>query len=111
MGDVFAAGADPSGRDARNMLIGPLGNDFAQIAKITAGTANKWYNNKDMTNTPNEIYRLLKSKVPAQNLWYTKAAINKLMFDHLQDTIAPGYREKLMKKQSRNRKAKFLRRF
>lgn len=104
MGDVFAAGADPSGRDARNMLIGPLGNDFAQIAKITAGTANKWYNNKDMTNTPNEIYRLLKSKVPAQNLWYTKAAINKLMFDHLQDTIAPGYREKLMKKAEQEQK-------
>lgn len=101
LGDVFAAGSDPMGRDSRDMLIGPLGSDFANLTKLTAGTINKWYEGKDLTNTPNEVYRFLKSKIPGQNLWYTKAATNRIMFDNIQDTLAPGYRERLIRKAER----------
>ena len=44
---------------------------------------------------------MVKGKIPAQNLWYTKAATNRMIFDEMQDMIAPGYREKLLRKAER----------
>ncbi|ONG41385.1 hypothetical protein BKE30_04895 [Alkanindiges hydrocarboniclasticus] len=53
------------------------------------------------TTTGNEIYKTIKGKTPAQNLWYTKVATNAIFFDHLQDMIAPGYREEQKRKAER----------
>lgn len=100
IGDIMVAGMDPSGRDTTDFLVGPVGSDAKAILSLTFGNLNQWYEGKD-TNAGNEAYRLLKSKIPAQNLWYTKAATNKLIFDGLQDAIAPGYREKLIRKAER----------
>lgn len=100
VGDILVAGMDPSGRDTTDFLVGPVGSDAKAILSLTFGNLNQWYEGKE-TNAGNEAYRLLKSKIPAQNLWYTKAATNKLIFDGIQDTIAPGYREKLIRKAER----------
>ena len=64
------------------------------------GNFTQYYEGKD-TNAANEAFKLLKGKVPAQNLWYTKAAANRMVFDELQDVVAPGYREKLLQKAER----------
>lgn len=101
LGDVFAAGTDPSGRDFADFLTGPMGGDLKSIFGLTAGNMMQWYEGKD-TNAANEAFRLAKSKIPAQNLWYTKAAVNRMMFDEIQDGIAPGYREKLLRKAERD---------
>ena len=61
---------------------------------------NQYYQDKD-TNASNEAFKALKGKIPAQNLWYTKAATNRMIFDEMQDMIAPGYREKLLRKAER----------
>lgn len=100
LGDVFAAGADPSGRDFADFLTGPMGGDLKSIFGLTAGNMMQWYEGKD-TNAANEAFKLAKNKIPAQNLWYTKAAINRMFFDELQDIVAPGYREKLLRKAER----------
>ena len=100
LGDVFAAGADPSGRDFADFLTGPMGGDLKSIFGLTAGNMMQWYEGKD-TNAANEAFKLVKNKIPAQNLWYTKAAINRMFFDELQDVVAPGYREKLLRKAER----------
>lgn len=100
LGDVFAAGADPSGRDFADFLTGPMGGDLKSIFGLTAGNMMQWYEGKD-TNAANEAFKLAKNKIPAQNLWYTKAAINRMFFDELQDVVAPGYREKLLRKAER----------
>lgn len=100
LGDIVVAGADPSGRGVADFIAGPLGGDFKAVAGITVGNAMQWYEGKD-TNAANEAFKLAKSKIPAQNLWYTKAATNRLVFDELQDIVAPGYREKLLRKAER----------
>ena len=97
LGDILVAGMDPSGRDAGDFISGPFGSDFKTILNLTVGNATQASNGIE-TNAGNEAFRFLKGKIPAQNLWYTKAATNRMIFDEMQDMIAPGYREKLIRK-------------
>ncbi len=100
LGDILVAGADTSGRDANSFVSGPLGGDFESLLSLTVGNLTQYNEGKD-TNFGNEAFKFVKGKVPAQNLWYTKAAINRMVFDEMQDTIAPGYREKALRKAER----------
>ncbi|MGX4758548.1 hypothetical protein [Acinetobacter baumannii] len=100
LGDILVAGADTSGRDANSFVSGPLGSDFTSLLGLTVGNLTQYNEGKD-TNFGNEAFKFVKGKIPAQNLWYTKAAINRLVFDEIQDTIAPGYREKALRKAER----------
>ena len=100
LGDILVAGMDPSGRDTADFLSGPFGSDAKTILALTVGNATQAGNGVE-TNAGNEVFRFLKNKIPAQNLWYTKAATNRMIFDEMQDMIAPGYREKLLRKAER----------
>lgn len=100
LGDILVAGTDTSGRDAGDFISGPFGSDFKTILSLTVGNATQAANGIE-TNAGNEAFRLVKGKIPAQNLWYTKAATNRMIFDEMQDIIAPGYREKLLRKAER----------
>lgn len=100
LGDILVAGTDTSGRDANSFVSGPLGSDFTTLLGLTVGNLTQYNEGKD-TNFGNEAFKFVKGKVPAQNLWYTKAAINRMVFDEMQDTIAPGYREKALRKAER----------
>ncbi|MFA3594115.1 hypothetical protein KWE47_13450 [Acinetobacter baumannii] len=100
LGDILVAGTDTSGRDANSFVSGPLGSDFTTLLGLTVGNLTQYNEGKD-TNFGNEAFKFVKGKVPAQNLWYTKAAINRMVFDEIQDTIAPGYREKALRKAER----------
>lgn len=100
LGDILVAGTDTSGRSTSDFMVGPLGSDVKAVLGLTVGNLTQYYDDKD-TNAANEAFRLLKNKIPAQNLFYTKAATNRLIFDEMQDMIAPGYREKLLRKAER----------
>ena len=100
LGDILVAGTDTSGRSTSDFMVGPLGSDAKAVLGLTVGNLTQYYDDKD-TNASNEAFRLLKNKIPAQNLFYTKAATNRLVFDEIQDMIAPGYREKLLRKAER----------
>lgn len=101
LGDIVAAGADTSGRDSRDFLLGPMGGDMVKLAQLTSGTANQLLNGKDVTSKTNQMYMLAKSKIPGQNLWYTKTAMNRLMFDDIQNMIAPDYQQKYKRKMQK----------
>lgn len=100
LGDILVAGMDTSGRDTGDFLAGPFGSDFKTVLSLTVGNATQASNGVE-TNAGNEAFKFLKGKIPAQNLWYTKAAANRMVFDELQDVVAPGYREKLLQKAER----------
>ena len=101
LGDILVAGMDTSGRDAGDFIAGPFGSDFKRILSLTIGNATQSANGIE-SNWLNEAYRFAKSKIPAQNLWYTMAATNRMIFDNFQDIVAPGYREKLLRKAERD---------
>ena len=97
LGDIIVAGTDTTGRGATDFAMGPLGADFKAALNLTVGNTTQLANGVE-TNAANEAFKVLKGKIPAQNLWYTKAVANRLVFDEMQDMIAPGYREKLLRK-------------
>ncbi|MFV5490183.1 hypothetical protein [Acinetobacter sp. ASP199] len=101
LGDILVAGTDTSGRDTGDFIAGPFGGDFKTILSLTVGNATQAANGIE-SNAGNEAFRFLKGKIPAQNLFYTKAATNRMIFDEMQDMIAPGYREKLLRKAERD---------
>lgn len=100
LGDILVAGTDTSGRDTGDFIAGPFGGDFKTILSLTVGNATQAANGIE-SNAGNEAFRFLKGKIPAQNLFYTKAATNRMIFDNFQDMIAPDYREKLLRKAER----------
>lgn len=100
LGDLLVTGTDTTGRGVTDFLVGPFGGDVKTLLNVTVGNATKLASGED-TNAGNEIFKAVKNKIPAQNLWYTKAATNRLIFDQIQDMIAPGYREKLQRKAER----------
>lgn len=100
LGDILVAGTDTSGRGTSDFMVGPFGSDAKAVLGLTVGNFTQYYEGKD-TNAANEAFKALKNKIPAQNLWYTKAATNRMIFDEMQDMIAPGYREKLLRKAER----------
>ncbi len=100
LGDILVAGMDTSGRDTADFLSGPFGSDLKTLLSVTVGNATQLANGTE-TNAGNEIFKAIKSKIPAQNLWYLKAIMNRMIFDGIQDAIAPGYREKLQRKAER----------
>lgn len=101
LGDIVAAGADTSGRDGRDFLLGPMGGDMVKLAQLTSGTANQILNGKDVTSKTNQMYMLAKSKIPGQNLWQIKTVMNRLMFDDIQNMIAPDYQQKYKRKMQK----------
>lgn len=104
LGDILVAGTDTSGRDANSFVSGPLGSDFTALLGLTVGNLTQYNEGKD-TNFGNEAFKFVKGKIPAQNLWYTKAAINRMFFDEIQDTIAPAIVRRLCVKQNDNKTA------
>lgn len=100
LGDILVAGMDTSGRGTSDFLSGPFGSDIKTLLSVTVGNATQLANGTE-TNAGNEIFKAIKNKIPAQNLWYIKAIANRMIFDGIQDTIAPGYREKLQRKAER----------
>lgn len=101
LGDIVVAGADTSGRGVKDFLLGPLGGDMVKLASLTSGTANQILNGKDVTSKTNQTYMLAKSKIPGQNLWQTKTVMNRLMFDDIQNMIAPDYQQKYKRKMQK----------
>lgn len=104
IGDIIATGNDPLGRNTEGLMTGPIGGDFRTLLGLTVGNAAQWYEGKD-TNAANEAYRFAKGKIPGQNLWYTKTAVDRLIFDDFQKTLAPDYQrrqQQRMRKQGRS---------
>jgi hypothetical protein len=54
------------------------------------GAIKKRIEGKDSYFLANEL-RNLKGFVPAGNVWYTKAAIDHLVFQRVMEMVSPGY--------------------
>ncbi|KXA74403.1 hypothetical protein CBR67_02920 [Bordetella hinzii] len=58
--------------------------------KATMGNVQRTAEGRDSDSGAAAI-RLLKGKIPCANLWYTKAATDRLIFNQLQELASPGY--------------------
>lgn len=70
------------------MALGPLGSTIGQLADVTLGNARKLSQGKE-TSFGKDLVKLGKSVTPGGNLWYTKAITDHLLFNQLQEAVAP----------------------
>jgi hypothetical protein len=77
--------------DQLGPMVG-LGGDIYDLARAAWDKARD-PNAKE--NVGGEAARILKGNTPGASLWYTKAALDHLIFQRLQDYYSPGYAQRL----------------
>jgi hypothetical protein len=71
-------------------LSGPVAGYVEEVIGLTQGNLMKAAKG-EKTHAGAEAIRFFKSNIPLQNLWYTKAATDRLVFNQLQEMVSPGY--------------------
>jgi hypothetical protein len=93
-GDLFLNGST-SYNSGPESLMGPgISAGWDVVKEIRQGIADS---NEGTSNHPYLLAAtrwIRKNATPFANLWYAKAAFNRLVFDNLQDHLAPGASDK-----------------
>lgn len=75
-------------------LAGPVAGYIEELLGLTQGNLIQASKGKK-TSAGAESIKFLKSNIPLQNLWYTKAATDRLIFNQLQEMVSPGYMRRI----------------
>lgn len=89
-GDLMFQDYTQFGTSIGALAAGPLGGDIEDMAKLVLANVQRGAEGKD-TDVGARAVRLLKGKTPFANLWYTKAALDRLIWNQLQEQASPGY--------------------
>lgn len=73
--------------------LGPLFSVTNDLFKV-AQTAYRATDETKRTDLPGEAVRFIRGNTPFASLWYTKAVVDHLIFQALQDYFSPGYSER-----------------
>lgn len=71
-------------------ISGPVAGYVEDMIGLTHGNIMKAAKGEN-THAGAEAVRFLKGNIPLNNLWYTKAATDRLIFNQLQEMVSPGY--------------------
>jgi hypothetical protein len=99
-GDIMKAGVKPDGRGLTDLAAGPIGGEIQSIGAMIGGNAAQWADGKD-TKASAEAVKMIKTHTPFANLWYTKAATDRLIFNQLQELAQPGLLDRQAARQRR----------
>lgn len=90
LGDFFLQDTTRYGNSMVATLSGPLASTAEDAFKLTIGNVHQAARGDD-TKTAAEAIRFLQSNTPMANLWYARAAIDRLLVHNLQEMANPGY--------------------
>lgn len=93
-------GSSRGGQDAYLSLFGPVIGTTVDIGKVTLGNIGQASAGDD-TNLAGELLRIGKGNLPIINLWYTRSALDHMLFNDLLEQANPGY---LRRMRERTRK-------
>ncbi len=99
-GDFLFSETGQHGQSPLAALLGPVASELESIIQLTQANAVQYVQGKD-TNAGAELVRFAKSNLPLINQWYTKAALDHMFFQRLQEYFSPGYLRR-MKKRARD---------
>jgi len=99
-GDFLFGESTRYGQTPLASLLGPVYGMAESTIQLTHGNVFQSLEGKD-AHFGAEAVRYVKSNLPGANLWYTKAALDHMIFHQLQEYFSPGY---LRKMQARSRK-------
>lgn len=81
--------------------LGPVASLAEQLLGLTQGNIVQAMQGKD-TKWQAELVRFGKSNIPMGNLWYSKAALDHLIFNDLQEYVSPGYMAKMKRRMQQD---------
>lgn len=85
-GDFLFSDTSSGGSSPLAALGGPIAGDLEAIFKLKDNAAAG-----EVNQVGGKLVRFAKSHIPGANLWYTKAALDHLVFHQLQEYFSPGY--------------------
>jgi hypothetical protein len=97
-GDLLNSAFTKSGNNAAVEAAGPVLQAFEDARRLTFSQARKAYEGDDTTFGA-EIARFGKRYTPGT--WYTKLAVDRLVWDHIQTMIDPDYRQSFRRAEQR----------
>jgi hypothetical protein len=83
-------------------LVGPLATEGETAWNLTGGAAFKAARG-ERTDEKANLIRWGKSNIPVVNNWYTKAALDHLVWNEIQEASSPGYLDKMQAKAEATR--------
>lgn len=89
-GDFLFNEAGSNGRSMIETMAGPVAGALAGIDSATRGNLIQFMRGEE-TNAGAELVKVARGLIPGSNLWYTKAALDHLIFQELQEFYSPGY--------------------
>ena len=99
-GDFLLSTNTSYGNTPLAVLSGPVAGYIEDIVGLTQGNLVQYAQGKK-TNAAAELIHLIKTNLPLQNLWYTKAMTDRLIFNQLQEMVNPGYMSRIEQRARR----------
>lgn len=105
-GDFLFSDYTQFGTSAAGVLGGPILSDFDTLMRATMG--NAWLLSEGKELKGSAAVQFLKGKVPFANLWYTKAATDRMIFNQLQEMASPGYLRRMERRARKEFKQEYF---
>jgi len=105
-GDFLFADTTQYGQSIAAIAGGPILGDVETLARATLGNIWQIADGKDAKG--GAPVQLLKGKTPFANLWYTKAATDRLIFNQLQELASPGYTRRMEQRAAREFRQRYF---
>lgn len=105
-GDFLFSDYTKFGGTLMGVFGGPIAGDVETLMQATMGNIQRSADGKDASGAA--AVRLLKGKIPFANLWYTKGATDRLIFNQLQELASPGYLRRMEQRARREFKQKYF---
>lgn len=90
LGDFLFADYNRFGHDMVASMAGPVGGFVQDAGKLTLGNVAQAIKGEDLKLAA-ESMQFVKNYTPLVNLWYTRAALDHLLFFQVQESMNPGY--------------------
>lgn len=102
-GDFLFSDVNRYGGGLESMFLGPIfGSEVPQAVKLTIGNMRELVVEGETKNAGRELTRFTKLMLPGRSLWYTRLALERMLFDEIQKTIDPDYARSFRAMRSRS---------
>ncbi|AHF74475.1 hypothetical protein SOPEG_2966 [Candidatus Sodalis pierantonius str. SOPE] len=78
-------------------MLGPVAGVVDDVIKLLQGVLLNAVEGKP-EQTGGDLVKFAKGMIPRQNLWYTKAVFDHMVFNQLQELFSPGYLRRMEKR-------------
>jgi hypothetical protein len=99
-GDFLLNDANRFGGGFVSTLGGPVAGLISDVQRLTAGNVEQAMDGKKRKKTASQDFagdaiQFTKNYAPLMNLWYTRLALDHLLFFHAQEAVNPGYLKRM----------------